>query len=471
MLLSRICLFLSLFVCPLVAYADIPLDESLENTLAESLDVPTTNYAPVYTLTDERKINNYDFTLYERGTDEGLKIFILGGIQGDEPGGFNAASLLTTHYTFENAKVYIVPNLNFESIVKRARQVSGDMNRKFADLSTKDPQYDEVKRLQSLILEAKPDIIINLHDGSGFYRKKYISKLRNPNRWGQTCIIDQAEIDSPYGNLEEVATELTQLANTTISHEDNYFEVRNTHTDKGNAEMEKTLTWFGVRNNIASYGFEVSKEFNTVNRVLYHLTQLEAFFDVYGINYDRNFTLTPDDVEKALKCQVIVKMADGRVSLPLQDMKNNQMGYIPLPKNFTTVAPLPIIIPIKKDNLVTMHYGNNIMTKFRTQVYEFSDENPEFDVLIDGIESKAKVGDLVKVESSFLLEHLSGYRINAIGAKKEILQGEIKTEAGVKLTKNDFDSRYALDKSNTIFRVEVYYKKEFVGMLLVEFTK
>ncbi len=471
MLFSRICLLLSLFVSPVVAYADKDFDESLDKQLSEVLEVPAANYAPVYTLTDKREINSYDFTLYERGSDDGLKIFILGGIQGDEPGGFNAASLLTTHYTFENAKFYIVPNLNFESIVKRARQVSGDMNRKFAKLSTKDPQYDEVKRLQNLILEAKPDIIINLHDGSGFYTPKYISSLRNPNRWGQTCIIDQAEIDSPFGNLEEIAVELTQLANTTISDEKHFFEVRNTHTDKGNAEMEKTLTWFGVKNNIASYGFEVSKEFNTINRVLYHLTQLEAFFDVYGINYDRNFTLTPKDVEKALKCQVVVKMADGRISLPLQDMKNNQMGYIPLPKNFTTVAPLPIIIPIKKDNLITMHYGNNIMTKFRTQIYEFSDENPEFNVMIDGVEAKAKVGDIVKVQDSFLLEHLNGYRVNAIGAKKEIAQGDIKTEAGVELTKNDFDSRYALDKSNKIFRFEIYHEKKFVGMLLVEFVE
>ncbi|NIO41537.1 MAG: deacylase, partial [Burkholderiales bacterium] len=53
----------------------------------------------------------------------GNTILVVGGIQGDEPGGFNAASLLATRYRFSRGAVWVVPNLNFESIVKRSRGV------------------------------------------------------------------------------------------------------------------------------------------------------------------------------------------------------------------------------------------------------------------------------------------------------------------------------------------------------------
>ena len=83
-----------------------------------------------------------DFTLHKKGTDPDENVLlVIGGIQGDEPGGFNAASLLVTHYKITKGRVWVVPNLNFLSIVERSRGPYGDMNRKFADLSPKDPEY------------------------------------------------------------------------------------------------------------------------------------------------------------------------------------------------------------------------------------------------------------------------------------------------------------------------------------------
>ena len=43
-------------------------------------------------------------------------VLVVGGIQGDEPGGFSAATLLTTHYTIQKGVLWVVPNLNFPSI-------------------------------------------------------------------------------------------------------------------------------------------------------------------------------------------------------------------------------------------------------------------------------------------------------------------------------------------------------------------
>jgi len=76
--------------------------------------------------------NQFDFKLIKKGQDNNNTMLVIGGIQGDEPGGFISASLLATHYEITKGSLWIVPNLNFYSIIKRSRGPYGDMNRKFA---------------------------------------------------------------------------------------------------------------------------------------------------------------------------------------------------------------------------------------------------------------------------------------------------------------------------------------------------
>ena len=53
----------------------------------------------------------------------GPTLLVIGGIQGDEPGGFTAASMLVTNYKVNRGSVWVVPNLNFESIIRLSRGV------------------------------------------------------------------------------------------------------------------------------------------------------------------------------------------------------------------------------------------------------------------------------------------------------------------------------------------------------------
>ena len=80
---------------------------------------------------------DYDFSVHKMGNNKGNTLLIIGGIQGDEPGGFTAASLIVTNYKIKNGNVWVVPNLAFESIIKRSRGIYGDLNRKFADIKKK----------------------------------------------------------------------------------------------------------------------------------------------------------------------------------------------------------------------------------------------------------------------------------------------------------------------------------------------
>jgi predicted deacylase len=112
-----------------------------------------------------------DFTIHKLGSDRpGNTLLVIGGIQGDEPGGFNAAALLATQYKIKKGSVWVVPNLNFISIIKRSRGVHGDLNRKFAKLGRSDPEFDTISKVKRIILDEQVDLVLNLHDGSGFYR-------------------------------------------------------------------------------------------------------------------------------------------------------------------------------------------------------------------------------------------------------------------------------------------------------------
>ena len=84
------------------------------------------------------------------------------------------------------------------------------MNRKFNILSKKDPEFAEVQKIKRIRLSKDVDVIVNLHDGSGFYKKKYINRMHNPNRWGQSIIIDQENLDvERFGSLSKIAKAIT----------------------------------------------------------------------------------------------------------------------------------------------------------------------------------------------------------------------------------------------------------------------
>ncbi len=93
---------------------------------------------------------SFEFDFIKKGIQDNNTLLIVGGIQGDEPGAFMAASLIATHYKITKGSVWIVPNLNFYSIIKRSRGPFGDMNRKFAALSPNDPDYNSIQRIKKI---------------------------------------------------------------------------------------------------------------------------------------------------------------------------------------------------------------------------------------------------------------------------------------------------------------------------------
>ena len=153
------------------------------------------------------KIAPIDFKVYDMPTQDsqGPSVLIMSGIQGDEPGAYNATNLLLQYYTIKKGNVRVIPVLSPHSMFYNNRGVYGDLNRKFAALSEQDPEYHTIQKIKEQILRPDVQAIFHMHDGSGFYREKHISEMLSPKRWGNCSIIDQDSIDvSPYGLDSEV---------------------------------------------------------------------------------------------------------------------------------------------------------------------------------------------------------------------------------------------------------------------------
>ncbi len=414
------------------------------------------------------------FSLHKHQSEnEGKTLLVIGGIQGDEPGGFHAASLLITHYNIEKGNVWIVPNLNFPSIIKRSRGVYGDLNRKFASISEGDPEYLLVDRIKSIILDEQVDMVLNLHDGSGYYRTKYLDKMHNPHRWGQSVIIDQEDITaSHYGNLGDFSRSVVEQVNEKITDSEKRYSVKNTKTREGNVEMAKTLTFFAINNGKPAFGVEASKSLTKPKRVYYHLQVLESFMDKMGISYSRDFDLDVASVEQIIEEKRQIAFYDKRIHLEMSNVRK-RVNYFPLDEagniDFSTMDPLITVVP--QASHYDVYQGNERVTTLVPQYFKYDKQLPTLNVIVDNDPQNVTVGNTLTVRKSFQIEPLDGYRVNAIG-----FSAKTKDEAGISLSKSDFGRRFSLDKAGTVYRIEIYRlaadkqeKDMFAGMVLIKF--
>ena len=418
------------------------------------------------TLVTSLSANSFNFDLIKKGVDDNNTLLVIGGIQGDEPGGFISASLLSTHYEITKGSVWIVPNLNFYSIIKRSRGPHGDMNRKFAYLSKSDPEYDAIQRIKSYIKDEKVKLIVNLHDGSGYYRPTYIDNLHSPRRWGQCSIIDQSKIDVPmYSNLKEISDQVVSYVNENLLKQEHIYHVHNTRTKEGDKEMEKTLTYFAINQGKAAFGNEASKSLPTHDRTYYHLLALEKYMDIMGIEYKRKFEMTSSGIYAAINNDIYISLYDDKIKLPLSQIRGF-LKYFPIKKGQIVdfKASNPLMMIVKKGNIYTIHYGNRRLSNLKADYQEYDEGDNKVDFLVDGVHQEVAFGTIVDIEKSFLVKHNKNFRINVIGYRNK---KNIETE--VTIEKKQIAKKFSIDRRGSIYRVEYYAKDKFAGMVLVKF--
>lgn len=406
----------------------------------------------------------------KQNSDSKTTLLVIGGIHGDEPGGYFSAEILAAHYKINSKNLWIVPNLNQESIQKDSRGVNGDMNRKFSVIKNEDKDKKIVEEIKKIILEKNVSLVLNLHDGNGFYRKADKGSIFNPNAWGQTCVIDQCKLNpnQPFGDLSSIAINIKERINKRLIQEHHTFDVKNTNTKFDDEAMQLSLTYFAVTNNKPAFAIESSKNLPTLaQKVFYHLLAIEEFMNIMDISFSRKFNLTEENIDKLLKNYGNLSI-NNNISLDLTDIKKS-LSYIPIKSSnnvFKFSNPLGSVV--KEDEDFVVYIGNKKITSLSPQYFELVElcksEN-KFDVIIDGKKVSLEKTSDINVKDNFNIVKRNGYRVNIIGFKAK----DSIDESGVSVKLKDFDKRYSIDTNDKVYRVEFYKNDKFCFMSKVNF--
>lgn len=413
---------------------------------------------------------SYDtFDLYKiKGEKEGSTLLIFAGIHGNEPGGYFAASILATHYTIQDGTLWIVPNANKESILKYRRGVNGDLNRKFSHVSHIDKDLSIVNEIKTLILDEQVDLILNLHDGHGFFREEYTNTIFNPGAWGQTCVIDQIKLDhnKSYGDLECIAQQVSAKLNQHLLQDHHNFNVRNTKTRKNKNEMQHSLTYFAVNHNKPAFAIETSKELKTTaQKVYYQLRAIEAFMQIMGIEYQRDFDLDSETVKKITKSNGKI-VINTKISLDLDNLRKN-LRYFPLQSNkneLTFSHPLGGVV--EGDGFIDLYIGHKQVTRLSTSPFTVKNCEGPFEAIVDGKAKSVHLPSEVKIMSDIVFNAPQGYRLNVIG----YTDPRYKNELGIKIAGSSLLKHYSLDSENRKYRAEFYKDDAFCGMVVLNYA-
>lgn len=410
------------------------------------------------------------FQLIKKETSTSLSptLLVIAGIHGNEPGSYFAAALLSQHYTITKGNVWIVPDLNRKSIPENNRGIHGDMNRKFADLNESDPDYITINEIKKIIKDPNIGLILNLHDGHGFYRKEYQSTIFNPNAWGQTCVIDQGDINvsHPFGKLNQIATRVSQLVNDNLIEKHHFFDVRNTNTRFDDEAMKHSLTYFAVTHDKPAFAIETSKNLPTLHeKVFYQLQAIESYMKIMGIEYESTFDLTPKNVEDTLQNYGNLTI-NNDFYLNLNNLKNS-LSFIPIQSNhndFIFSHPLGYIR--QNGAVIDVFIGNKKITSLHPSYHV---KEPLSQTIVIEIDGKPKILDFATVFSVTadfkVINNDSETRVNIIGLNKK----GIKDESNLLVSLKDLDPKFAVDISLKSYRIEFYRQDHFCGMVLVHF--
>jgi len=222
------------------------------------------------------------------GKEPGNTLLLIGGIQGNEPGGFLSAD----HYadiSLAKGNLIVVPRANFQSIVLNRRKINEDMNRKFADDYKSNYETKIVAILKKLIAES--NCLLNLHDGSGFFSEKWEGPDRNPKRYGQSIIADcESYVNPEKGkviNLGDMARSACEQINKHIENPRYHFRFNNHKTIKKRTlhkEQRKSATFYALYTcGIPAFGIETSKSLPLELKVRHHNLAINAFMELLGI--------------------------------------------------------------------------------------------------------------------------------------------------------------------------------------------
>lgn len=100
--------------------------------------------------------------------NDGPTAVVVGGIHGDEPSGYRAASTVAS-WEFDAGELVILPKANGPAIERETRHNdNGDLNRKFP--TGREAETKLARTIWQLVENTDPDVVLDLHSSKGVYR-------------------------------------------------------------------------------------------------------------------------------------------------------------------------------------------------------------------------------------------------------------------------------------------------------------
>ena len=416
-------------------------------------------------------VTNRDFSIYKKESQTpSHTLLIIGGIHGDEPGAYFAPAFFEKYYKITKGSVWVIPNINGDSIIANQRGIYNDMNRKFSVIEKDDPDYFIIERVKKIILDKKVDLILNLHDGHGFYRETHENAIFNPKAWGQATIIDQDKINglNKFGDLDNIATQVkNNLNKDKLFQEFHSFGVKNTQTKFKDEQMQLSLTYFAVTNNKPAFAIETSKNITDLTeKVIYQLKSIEEFMKIMDIEFQRDFDINNyEEVKKRLFDFGEVKINEN-IAFDLSDSRKI-LRFVPLKKEnnefkFENSLGATKIV----DNKYEVYIGNINVTNLFPQIFDVKEYKDSIKIEVDGKVINTKLGEVIDVKNSFKIVKNDFFRVNVIGFSKS----GVDSEDDILLKKSDMVDSFSIDTNNKQYRVEFYKDNNFYGMITINFV-
>ncbi|WP_323587456.1 M99 family carboxypeptidase catalytic domain-containing protein [Aliarcobacter butzleri] len=416
-------------------------------------------------------VTNRDFSIYKKESQTpSHTLLIIGGIHGDEPGAYFAPAFFEKYYKITKGSVWVIPNINGDSIIANQRGIYNDMNRKFSVIEKDDPDYFIIERVKKIILDKKVDLILNLHDGHGFYRETYENAIFNPKAWGQATIIDQDKINglNKFGDLDNIATKVrNNLNNDKLFQEYHSFGVKNTQTKFKDEQQQLSLTYFAVTNNKPAFAIETSKNITDLTeKVIYQLKSMEEFMKIMDIEFQRDFDINNyEEVKKRLFDFGEVKINEN-IAFDLSDSRKI-LRFVPLKKENNEFKFENSLGATKLvDNKYEVYIGNINVTNLFPQIFDVKEYKDSIKIEVDGKVINTKLGEIIDVKNSFKIVKNDFFRVNVIGFSKT----GVDSEDDILLKKSDMVDSFSIDTNNKQYRVEFYKDNNFYGMITINFV-
>ncbi len=148
---------------------------------------------------------------------DGPRVVVLGGVHGNEPGGWFAADQIATWIPAAGA-LAVVPRANVLAIARFQRLIDGegDLNRQYpGDPDSELPTSRLAAGITELCRDMRAEVVLDLHESWAFYVDREAAGFQNRQQAG-TAFLGQTITAGPGPRAGQIASQLAGMVNESI---------------------------------------------------------------------------------------------------------------------------------------------------------------------------------------------------------------------------------------------------------------